>query len=78
VVAARSSLHLVAPVVGQQSERFVRLHSFGHDPEAEGLAQRDRRADDGRVVRVAMHVADERPVDLQLPHGQPLQQAREE
>ncbi|MDT4799261.1 hypothetical protein FQZ97_319140 [compost metagenome] len=49
------------------------FHAFGHDRQAEDMAQADDRAGDGGIVGVDQYVADEGLVDLQLVERQALQ-----
>src|SRR5919108_334184 len=62
-----------AALFAERVPDLLRLDAFGHDREPEVAAEVDRRADDRRVARVVAHVHDERAVDLDRLHGQPLQ-----
>ena len=52
---------------------LLRLHAFRDDRQAEVPPEVDRGADDRRVARVVAHARDERAVDLDRLHRQPLE-----
>ena len=53
------ALHMVAAVTAQEVELGIGLDAFGHDFQPQAVPEIDDRADDGRVVSIIEHVADE-------------------
>src|SRR3569832_2068069 len=60
-------------VTAHEIQLLAGLHALGDDVELQGLGHRDDRLDDGGVVGVGGHVADEGAVDLQGVDGQAYQ-----
>src|SRR4051794_15053924 len=69
-LAEREPLRRVGPERGELGPRLVGRDALRKDVHAEALPERDRGADDGRVVRVRAHREHERAVDLDLADGQ--------
>src|SRR4051812_13396242 len=69
-LAEREALRRVGPERGELGPRLVGRDALGKDVHAEALPERDRGADDGRVILVLAHGEHERAVDLDLAHGQ--------
>ena len=72
------ALRLVAAEVGEPVEGRAVLDALGHHAQPQVLAEVDRGAHDHEVVRVAVHVHHERPVDLDLVDLQPLEVTSDE
>ena len=75
-VTKPASLAQVARQGGQPIRLDAGLHPFGRHLQPEGVRHSDERADDRRVGRVGVGVAeavDERAVDLQRVHGEAAQ-----
>src|SRR4029079_4403253 len=70
------ALPLLASHADKKVGRGAVLDTFGHDHEAELLAETDGRADDRRVIGICKQIGHERPVDLESVERKLLQIAQ--
>src|SRR3569623_668933 len=63
--ADEETLYLIAARLAQEGELFGCLHALRHHVEAQAPGHGDDGGDDGRVVLIGLHVADEGAVDLE-------------
>src|SRR3569623_1790637 len=63
--ADEETLYLIAARLAQEGELFGCLHALRHHVEAQAPRHGDDGGDDGRVVLIGLHVADEGAVDLE-------------
>ena len=67
------ALREFAAELQQHGPVFDGLDAFGNHLAAEGVGEAQHAAEDGKVVRVVEHVADEALVDLELCRRQTLE-----
>ena len=67
------TLSQFAPKLQQHGAVLDRGHALGDHLPAQGRGQPEDAAEDGQIVRVVEHVADEALVDLELRHRQAFQ-----
>ena len=68
--AMQITLEGVTSLCGEKLHLHFRFHTLGNQGETQGLSQADDGADDGRIVRIDQHVADEGSIDFQLTQRQ--------
>ena len=72
-LAAQKSLDLIASVMAQEFQLFLRFHAFGDDIQAELLRHSKDSGADCRIILVGMKILYERAVDLQCIDRKSLQ-----